>query len=72
MRNKLLGRLGVWLCNRYFPRPSTRCENAATGDYVRLMIQSLEGQIPHYGRDRKEGQEPIVAERRDYAKIYGR
>jgi hypothetical protein len=71
-RTKLLGCLGVWLCDRFQPRPITQLEHGIDQQYVELMINSLRGQIPHYGRDRDEGQEPIICERRDYNKIYGR
>lgn len=69
-RTKLLGRLGVWLCNRYYPRPVTFSEGAQTQQYVRLVIDVLRGQCHDYGRDRGENDTPIIADRRDYKKIY--
>ena len=65
-----LGRWGVWLCNRCYPRPSTKCEIACDMGYVNLMINSLRGQITWYGRDRDKDSTPIVAERKDYNAIY--
>jgi hypothetical protein len=70
MKHKLLGRLGVWLCNRNFPRPCTNAEAAQTQQYVRLVIDVLKGNCRDYGRDREENHTPVVAERVDYAKIY--
>ncbi len=48
--NKLLGQLGVWLCNRY-SRPLTECEKALDRQYVGLMIDVLGGKVSYYGRD---------------------
>jgi len=71
MKTKLLGRLGVWLCNNYYPRPVTNSEGAASQQYVSLVIKVLRGQCDDYGRDRGVDDVPIIAKRRDYAKIYG-
>lgn len=42
MKTKLLGRLGVWLCNRYSPRPLTDHELAGTKQYVALVCKFME------------------------------
>jgi hypothetical protein len=70
MRNSWLGNFGVWLADRFQPRRCTKCEEATTSQYVNLMIDSLKGAIPHYGRDRAADDVPIVADRVDYEKIY--
>lgn len=49
--NYLLGGLGVWLCNHCYPRPVTQCERNSCIQYCDLMIDSLRGKIPWYGRD---------------------
>jgi hypothetical protein len=59
----LLGRIGVWLCDRNFPRPSTKSEHAQCMQYVGLMIEVLRGEVTYYGRDR-ETDTAIVSERR--------
>jgi hypothetical protein len=46
-----IGCFGVWLCNHFTPRPCTDCERAESTQYCQLMIDSLKGQIPWYGRD---------------------
>lgn len=49
---RILGWIGVWLCDHCYPRPLTRCETASTMQYCELMVGSLKGQIRWYGRDR--------------------
>lgn len=51
---KLLGRLGVWLCDHYHPRPATKSENDQITQYTQLVINVLRGQCDDYGRDRRE------------------
>jgi len=70
MKSRMLGKLGVWLCDRFYPRPDTHSEASQTQQYVGLMIDVLKGQVAYYGRDREENTEPLIAERRDYAKRY--
>jgi hypothetical protein len=72
MKSKLLGRLGVWLCDRYYPRPSTSAEQALNSQYVRLVIDVLRGECTDYGRDRAKDTIPLIADRRDYDMIYQR
>lgn len=72
MKIKLLGRLGVWLCDRFYPRPATLSEAAQSSQYAHLMVEVLRGNCRYYGRDRAADHEPIISERRDYDKIYGR
>jgi hypothetical protein len=59
----LLGSIGVWLCDTFQPRPLTDCERVGLQQYCQLMIASLKGEIPHYGRDRDKDHVPVVAER---------
>lgn len=49
---RILGRIGVWLCDHCYSRPLTRCESASTIQYCQLMVDSLKGEIRWYGRDR--------------------
>ena len=37
-----MGRLGVWLCDRYYPRPCTQSERASSLQYVRCVIAYME------------------------------
>lgn len=50
---RILGRVGVFLCDRCYPRPTTSVERSANAQYADLMIKTLVGEVPWYGRDRK-------------------
>lgn len=62
MAKRILGRLGVWLCDHCYPRPATFSEHMQSQQYVHLMIDVLKGQVPYYARDRGD-LEPIVADK---------
>jgi hypothetical protein len=60
--------LGVWICNHFYPRPVTESERGHSLQYCRLMVDSLRGEIPWYGRDREQLHTPVIAERSWWAK----
>lgn len=59
---RFFGGIGVWLCNRCYPRPATKVEAASSQQYAALMIDVLRGQVSYYGRDAKQ---PIMVCRRE-------
>ena len=59
----VIGKLGVWICNNFYPRPLTHNEIVNAKQYADLMVDTLKGDVVWYGRDRKQDHIPIVAER---------